>query len=54
MPKKTSPSPNDQRSNTKNPNNPAYPADRANRVRQDRPKVAPPPPARHAKPSPKR
>jgi hypothetical protein len=42
MTKKTS-SPNDQRSNTKNPTNPAYDADQANRIRQGRENAAPPP-----------
>lgn len=36
MTTKTS-TPNDQRSDTKNPNNPAYDADRANRDRQAQP-----------------
>ncbi len=38
------PSPNDQRSNVKNPNNPAYEADRANRIGLGHPAVPPPPP----------
>ena len=37
-------SPNDQRSDTKNPNNPAYDADQANRDRQAQP-YPPPTPA---------
>jgi hypothetical protein len=41
MSKKSSPSPNDQRSNVKNPTSPAYGADRQNRVQQGHP--APPP-----------
>jgi hypothetical protein len=36
-------SPNDQRSNAKNPNNPAYEADQANRVRQGLPDALPEP-----------
>lgn len=38
---KDKPSPNDQRSDVKNPNNPAYEADRQNRAAQRHP--APPP-----------
>ncbi len=47
------PSPNDQRSNVKNPNNPAYEADRTNREAQGQPAPppAPPPPAQRVKES---
>lgn len=37
-------SPNDQRSDVKNPNNAAYEADRANREAQGHPVPPPPPP----------
>ncbi len=37
--------PNDARSNVKNPNNPAYVADRGNRIAEGHPNVPPPPPA---------
>lgn len=36
--------PNDQRSDTKNPNNPAYQQDRNNRIEQGHTDVPPPPP----------
>lgn len=41
MPEKKSPSPNDQRSNVKNPNNPAHDAARDNRANQLNPNHAP-------------
>ena len=37
------PSPNDQRSDVKNPNNPAYEADRQNRTEQGHPNAPPAP-----------
>jgi hypothetical protein len=39
------PTPNDQRSQVKNPNNPAYPADRANREKLGHDNIPPPAPA---------
>jgi len=48
MPKHSSPpskpTPNNQRSNVKNPNNPAYGADRANREQLGHANLPPPPP----------
>ncbi len=44
------PSPNDQRSDVKNPNNPAYRDDRDNRLEQGRPNVPPPPEAQPSDP----
>lgn len=44
MSKGKSNSPNNQRSNAKNPNNAAYRADRGNRARQGHPVPPPPPP----------
>lgn len=41
MPEKKSPSPNDQRSNVKNPNNPDHKAARDNRANQLNPNHAP-------------
>lgn len=41
MPEKKIPSPNDQRSNVKNPNNPAHDAARDNRANQLNPNHAP-------------
>ena len=41
MPKKSQPSPNDQRSNVKNPNNPALKADRDNHSNQKNPNHKP-------------
>lgn len=44
MSEKTKPTPNDQRSEVKNPNNPAYTADQANRAAQRRDPRPPPKP----------
>jgi hypothetical protein len=51
---KHQPSPNDQRSNVKNPNNPAYTADRSNRESLGHTSVPPPAPAQPQKPDPKK
>ena len=45
------PSPNDQRSNVKNPNNPAYEADQANRIKLGLDEVEPEPQAQPQAPS---
>lgn len=46
------PSPNDQRSDVKNPNNPAYVADRSNRVSLGHPTVPPAPTPTVQQPTP--
>jgi hypothetical protein len=46
MSKSKRPSPNDQRSNVKNPNNPAHKANRDNRANQRNPNHAPSGPTR--------